>query len=182
MSTAQGSLATATATATLVPSQSSVLASDNKLSQSTTTKTTKTTESRPKKVNEFNDGREKPHYTWGQSWKDWIKQSWSSNYDNSTIESRLLSQLPFYPESDGKRRASVVNTDIGNGQFIHEFYIENIEKDETPDICKEIVLVHGYAASLGLFIDNFDLLSSIPGTKIHAIDIGIRIEFKTKVS
>lgn len=64
MSTAQGSLATATATATLVPSQSSVLASDNKLSQSTTTKTTKTTESRPKKVNEFNDGR-KNHITHG---------------------------------------------------------------------------------------------------------------------
>lgn len=163
MSTTQESLVTTT----LVPSQSTILPSDSTLSRSTT----KNTDSRPKKVNEFNDGREKPHYTWGQSWKDWLKQSWSSNYDDLTIESRLLSQLPFYPESDGKRRASVINTDIGNGQFIHEFYIENIEKDETPDICKEFVLVHGYAASLGLFIDNFDLLSSIPGTKIHAIDI-----------
>ena len=31
--------------------------------------------------------------------------------------------------------------------------------------------MHGYAASLGLFIDNFDSLSRIPGIKIHAIDL-----------
>ncbi|KAI5970357.1 hypothetical protein CANMA_000597 [Candida margitis] len=154
-------------TANSVTPKSSALPSQNASSRSTTT----SIESRPKKVNEFNDGREKPHYSWGQSWKDWFKQSWSSNYNDSDIENKLLSSLPFYPESDGKRQASVVNTDIGNGQFIHEFYIENTEKDERPEICKEFVLVHGYAASLGLFIDNFDQLSSIPGSKIHAIDI-----------
>ena len=42
-----------------------------------------------------------------------------------------------------------------------------VDKDPVTDV----VLIHGYAASLGLFIDNFDLLSSAPGIKIHAIDL-----------
>ncbi|KAI5959742.1 uncharacterized protein KGF55_004974 [Candida pseudojiufengensis] len=140
---------------------------------SDTTATTSSTGSqqKPKKINEFQDGRQKPVYTWTQSWKDWFKQSWSSDYDDAKIESRLLSQLSFFPESDGKRRASIINTDIGNNQYIHELYIENLEKDPNPSVCKEFVLIHGYAASLGLFIDNFDQLSSIPGCKIHAIDL-----------
>ena len=41
---------------------------------------------------------------------------------------RLLSYLPFFPESDGLRRASVINTDIGNRNYIHELFIENLEK------------------------------------------------------
>ena len=48
-----------------------------------------------------------------------------------------------------------------------------IENTETPSALsavvkndiKHIVLVHGYAASLGLFIDNFDQLSAVPESK-----------------
>ncbi|RCK65686.1 putative cardiolipin-specific deacylase, mitochondrial [Candida viswanathii] len=125
-----------------------------------------------KKVSEFNDGRKTPHYSMFQSTKDWFKQSFSPSYQDETVEARLLSHLPFFPDSDSTRRARVINTDIGNGHYIHELFIENTNK-ATPGLpgTNEVVLVHGYAASLGLFIDNFDSLSQIPGIKIHAIDL-----------
>lgn len=131
---------------------------------------------RAKKVDEFNDGRSLPQYYWKDSFSDWWKQEFTKDYSDEKVEARLLSFLPFFPKSDGKRRAEVINTDIGNGNSIHELFIENTE---TPDPnsavvksgVKDIVLVHGYAASLGLFIDNFDSMSSIPGVRIHAVDL-----------
>lgn len=133
-------------------------------------------ETKPAKKNEFNDGRKVPVYKWKDSWKDWWNQSWSSEYSDSKVELRLLSFLPFWPEPDGKRKAEFINTDIGNGNHIHEFYIENTEKPPEgqgafPNNVSDLVLVHGYAASLGLFFENYDALSSIPGVKIHAIDL-----------
>ncbi|RLV92493.1 hypothetical protein JA1_003182 [Spathaspora sp. JA1] len=129
------------------------------------------------KKSEFNDGRKRPIYSWKDSAVDWLKQSIYSNYSDEKVEANLLSHLSFFPESDGKRRASIINTDIGDGKYIHELFIENIEPVTTDAVVnglpatKEVVLVHGYAASLGLFIDNYDSLSSIPGIKIHAIDL-----------
>ncbi|EMG47585.1 SPAC6G10.03c Probable cardiolipin-specific deacylase 1 [Candida maltosa Xu316] len=143
---------------------------------STLTPTTSTSDSevptKRQKVNEFTDGRKTPNYSWLQSATDWFKQSLKPSYEDQKVESRLLSYLPFFPESDGTRRASIVNTDVGNGQYIHELFIENLE-DRSKGLTgtNEVVLVHGYAASLGLFIDNFDSLSRIPGIKIHAIDM-----------
>lgn len=129
-----------------------------------------------KKKNEFEDGREKPAYTWKESARDWYRQGLLRSYTDEQVEYNLLLRLPFYPEPDATRKALIINTDIGNGNYIHEFYIENTEKpvahttDEKPPVT-DVVLIHGYAASLGLFIDNFDLLSSAPGIKIHAIDL-----------
>lgn len=129
------------------------------------------------KVNELNDNRKRPVYAWKDSFSDWFKHSFSSQYLDQQVESRLLSILPFFPVSDGKREAKIINTDIGNGNYIHELFIENKEKDLTSNDLvagnpvKDIVLVHGYAASLGLFVENFDLMSSIPGVRIHAIDL-----------
>lgn len=140
------------------------------------THTVSTEESgKPKKVSEFNDGRKLPKYEWKASFTDWFKHGLSSDYSDAQVESRLLSYLPFFPNSDGKRKAKIINTDIGNGNYIHEFYIENTEEPKgtlaRTDAVKDVVLVHGYAASLGLFFDNFDLLSSVPGIRIHAIDL-----------
>ncbi|WLF81376.1 hypothetical protein PVL30_005173 [Lodderomyces elongisporus] len=125
------------------------------------------------KVNEFNDGRVTPSYSWKESWNDWFKHSFSSNYTDAKVESRLLNQIKFKENVV----TSIIDTDIGNGNYIHEFYIQNKSKDTnaksaaSSSPCKEIVLIHGYAASLGLFIDNFELLSRVPGVKIHAIDM-----------
>lgn len=119
----------------------------------------------------------KPIYEWKNSFLDWFKQLWSKNYSDSAVEGRLLSYLPFFPNSDGKRVAKIIDTDLGNGEYIHEFYVENIEKQDssraltTTNSVKDIVLVHGYAASLGLFLENFGDLSSIPGVRLHAIDL-----------
>lgn len=119
----------------------------------------------------------KPIYEWKSSFRDWFKQLWSKDYSDSAVEGRLLSYLPFFPSSDGKRVAKIIDTDLGNGDYIHEFFVENIEKHDpsraltTTNSVKDIVLVHGYAASLGLFIENFNDLTSIPGVRLHAIDL-----------
>lgn len=120
---------------------------------------------------------ERPVYLWRTSLNDWFKQLFSRDFSDSAVENRLLSYLPFYPESDGKRVAKLIDTPIGDGTFIHEFYLENLEKPDparsfaTTNSVKDIVLVHGYAASLGLFLENFTDLSSIPGVRVHAIDL-----------
>lgn len=129
-----------------------------------------------KKVSEFNDGRKLPEYKWKTSVADWFRQSFGRDYTDEQVEHRLLSYLPFFPVSDGKRTAKIINTDIGKGSFIHELFIENTEKPDAEALSivgdvKDVVLVHGYAASLGLFFDNFDLLSAVPGIRIHAIDL-----------
>lgn len=106
-----------------------------------------------------------------ESFQDWFKQEFY--YNDQIIEERLLSRLPFYPDSDGKRIASIINTNIDNDNYIHEFCIENIETDKPvlKDGVRDIILIHGYGASLGLFFGSFDKLSSIPGIRLHAIDL-----------
>lgn len=119
----------------------------------------------------------KPTYLWKTSFSDWFKHLWRKDFSDSAVESRLLSFLPFFPESDGKRVAKIIDTKIEDGSYIHEFYVENVEKPDkarsltTTNTVKDIVLVHGYAASLGLFLENFNDLSSIPGVRLHAIDL-----------
>ena len=105
------------------------------------------------------------------SFKDWYRQSWLGPQNERKVEDALLGILPFYPQPDATRTSKVIETDIGNGNYIHEFYIENTLPPKDPSKPLDVVLIHGYAAALGLFIDNFDGLSSIPGIKIHAIDL-----------
>lgn len=128
-----------------------------------------------KKVSEFDDGRQVPSYEWKSSFADWFKHGFSLEYLDKQVEARLLSYLPFFPKSDGTRTAQIIDTDIGNGNFIHELFIENTEQPSgtvaVADQVKDVVLVHGYAASLGLFVENFDLLTKVPGIRLHAIDL-----------
>lgn len=112
---------------------------------------------------------DRPQYSYMKSFNDWFGQSWCNSDEKA--EAQLLSYLPFFPNGDATRLAEIINTDIGNGNYIHEFYIENKLPPKNPKSVRDVVVVHGYAASLGLFIDNFDDLSSIPGIKIHAIDL-----------
>lgn len=109
-----------------------------------------------------------PPYTFGRSVKDWIHHATSQEYSDAKVEEKLLSYLPFFPESDGKRTAQVINTNIDSKNYIHEFYIENTEP---ASVTRDVVIIHGYAAALGLFMDNFDLLSLVPGIRIHALDL-----------
>lgn len=108
---------------------------------------------------------------YGKSFSDWVKHLTVKS--DSVVENNLLSLLPFYPQSDGKRTAQVINTYIDDKNYIHEFYIENTEtpKQGADTFTRDLVLVHGYGASLGLFLYNFDDLSSVAGVRIHAIDL-----------
>lgn len=115
---------------------------------------------------DINQDKKIAKYSYFDAVKDYMKQF---TMNDTTVETDLLSVLPFYPESDGKRKAQIIDTPISNNNFIHEFYIENIEPTSNPP--KDIVLIHGYAASLGLFFGNFEALSSIPGARVHAIDL-----------
>lgn len=115
-------------------------------------------------------------YSWKQLSLDWIRHHpWWGRALNEKCEHDLLAYLlPFYPEPDATRRALIIDTDIGDGNHIHELFIENTEtptKDRPAPPVKDVVLIHGYAALLGLFLDNFDELSSVPGIRIHAIDL-----------
>ena len=59
---------------------------------------------RRNKKNEFQDGRVLPVYTWKESARDWYKQGLQKSYTDEQVEYNLLLSLPFYPETDGKRR------------------------------------------------------------------------------
>lgn len=103
------------------------------------------------------------------SFKKSIAQWWSSP-NAEQCEFNILSYLPFYPESDGKREAKSTNVDIGNDLSINEFQIVNTE--ETVDKNeKNLVVLHGYGAGLGLFYQNFDAWSLIKGSKTYALDL-----------
>ncbi|CAN3479233.1 cardiolipin-specific deacylase 1, mitochondrial [Diutina catenulata] len=123
------------------------------------------------KLSELDEPVKRVTYSWKQSSQDWWKHNrWVGGLNDQKVEHDMLAySLPFYPKSDGTRTAALVNTDIGNGNFIHEFYIENNQPSDLK--VRDVVLIHGYAASLGLFVDNFDALSKIPGVQIHAIDL-----------
>lgn len=118
-----------------------------------------------------------PTYEWIKSFSDWFKHLWNKDFSDAAVERRLLLYLPFFPQSDGKRVAQILDTDLGDGHYIHELFVENVEKHDpkraltTTNTVKDIVLVHGYAASLALFLENFDDLSSVPGVRLHAIDL-----------
>ncbi|GMG60204.1 unnamed protein product [Ambrosiozyma monospora] len=86
-------------------------------------------------------------------------------------EKRILSYNSFYPDETETKSSEVIDTDVGNNTFIHEFCVHNklpVEPGKEP---VDIVLVHGYGAALGFFYKNFDGLSDIPGSTLHAIDL-----------
>ncbi|KAM9888143.1 hypothetical protein OXX69_013139, partial [Metschnikowia pulcherrima] len=44
-----------------------------------------------KPVSEFDDGRKLPPYAWKKSFSDWWSHSWSSEFSDVNVESKLLS-------------------------------------------------------------------------------------------
>jgi len=103
--------------------------------------------------------------TYSKAFSQW----WSSNRHSATeAQKQVLSFLPFYPESDGKRIASVNLVELsGRNRAINE--VEILRKDEPVE--RNLVILHGYGAGLGLFYRNFDGLSSVPGTRLYALDL-----------
>lgn len=53
---------------------------------------------------------------------------------------------------------------------IHELSINN-KNNSSSGPQREIVLLHGYGASLGLFYNNFEALSTLENTRVHVLDM-----------
>ena len=87
--------------------------------------------------------------TYSKSFSQW----WSSG-DSSAIAAQkaVLSFLPFYPENDDKRTASVNLVHLsGKNRSINE--LEITRGDEPVE--RTLVMLHGYGAGLGLFYRYF---------------------------
>ncbi|KAI5952107.1 hypothetical protein KGF57_004199 [Candida theae] len=65
------------------------------------------------------------------------------------------------------KRGALLDIELKDGSFIHEFYLENTN----PGPEQHIVIIHGYMAALGYFIKNIESLVQIPGIRIHLIDL-----------
>lgn len=88
------------------------------------------------------------------------------NLKNPNIEVDIIdTDIDYLTEE----QASLKN---GNKEInsIHELSIDN-KINLTPGSQREIVLLHGYGASLGLFYNNFEALSTLENTKIHVLDL-----------
>lgn len=88
-------------------------------------------------------------------------------------EAKVLSHLSFFPDSDGRKKAKIINTPIDKeGNYIHEFCVENVKTSSLDkDKIVDVVLVHGYGASLAFFVENFDGLTENERIRLHAIDM-----------
>jgi cardiolipin-specific phospholipase len=106
----------------------------------------------------------KPEYTYRDSFRHWWKRS---SLEES--EEQVLSLLPFYPESDGRREGKIYNVPIDSKNNVHEFNVKNIEARAGKE--DHVVLIHGYGAALGFFYNNFDSLTERPGINLHALDL-----------
>lgn len=94
-------------------------------------------------------------------------------------ETEVLSFLPFYPNPDQTRSARSLKVDIGDDLYLNEFEVtqhayttsvsgSDLTSNKHP---QEVVVLHGYGAGLAFFYKNFDALSSLPGWRLHALDL-----------
>jgi len=98
-----------------------------------------------------------------------FSQWWASGRDSAVeAQKAVLSFLPFFPKPDGKRTATVNLVKLsGKNRVINEL---EIRRGDEP-VERTLVMLHGYGAGLGLFYRNFDGLSSVPGTRLYALDL-----------
>ena len=87
--------------------------------------------------------------TYSKSFSQWWSSGGSSAVD---AQKTVLSFLPFYPEKDDKRTASVNLVHLsGKNRSINEL---EITRDGEP-VERTLVMLHGYGAGLGLFYRYF---------------------------
>ncbi|KAI5952523.1 hypothetical protein KGF54_003390 [Candida jiufengensis] len=82
--------------------------------------------------------------------------------ESSTTETEDLEKIKH------KVSGELIDVELDDGTFIHEFYLSNNE-ETTKEI--HIVIIHGYMAALGFFLKNIEPLVKIPGVKLHLIDL-----------
>ena len=83
--------------------------------------------------------------TYSKSFSQWWASGRTSALD---AQKTVLSFLPFFPESDGKRKANVNLVKLsGKNRAINEL---EITRPGEP-VERTLVMLHGYGAGLGLF-------------------------------
>jgi cardiolipin-specific phospholipase len=83
--------------------------------------------------------------TYSTSFSQWWAAGRTSAVD---AQFNVLSHLPFFPESDGKRKATVNLVKLsGKDRAINEL---EITRPGEP-VERTLVMLHGYGAGLGLF-------------------------------
>jgi cardiolipin-specific phospholipase len=86
-------------------------------------------------------------------------------------EFKVLSMLPFFPETDGKRKAKVCETEIKKNTYINDFHITNTEQPAyDSSSSRTLVMLHGWGTGMGLWFENLDVISSLPGWNVHVLD------------
>ncbi|ODV96932.1 hypothetical protein PACTADRAFT_48722 [Pachysolen tannophilus NRRL Y-2460] len=108
-----------------------------------------------------------------------LKESFKDYLDRKNLEEfqkNLLSSLSFYPQADQYRYSKILKIKIdNNGNYLNEFCIYPRGKSEKDfKNIKHLILIHGYGAGLGFFINNLTEISkygSLNDWCIHAIDL-----------
>lgn len=138
--------------------------------------TKRTTEEMDKKhttlVDEISSTYSNHGFTLGNSLWIYLESYWkSSDY----YEQKLLDNIPFIKSKDemqSQRKVEIMNTPVSDdgGGYMHEVCITNTAERDTEEAL-DIILVHGYGAALGFFYKNIEGLSTIPGSRLHLIDL-----------
>lgn len=87
------------------------------------------------------------------------------------LPSEIYLYDPTQPEPNTKSPVfgKLLDVELNDGNFIHEFYLENNTDSEVEE--HHIVIIHGYMAAMGYFIKNVEALIKIPGVRLHFIDL-----------
>lgn len=124
--------------------------------------------------------------SYSESFQQWRER----DVKGDKAQDAVLSMMPFYPArektsvvsrttKEGEkeklyREGHVIRTPVSGSEFINEFQITQYTEDGSPVADSDthhILVLHGYGAGLGFFFRNFDELSRIPNSQIHALDL-----------
>lgn len=95
-------------------------------------------------------------------------------YPNRETQSVVSRTVAGGKQEDLYREGRVIRTPVSGSEFINEFEISQYKADGSAVADKDthhILVLHGYGAGLGFFFRNFNALSKIPNSQIHALDL-----------
>ncbi|XBW36754.1 hypothetical protein QEN19_002331 [Hanseniaspora menglaensis] len=120
------------------------------------------------------------NYTWKKTF-----QTWRNSKPLAQLEFDALNSVTnIFTKKDPNIEVKILDTEIDfqtekqaslndkkkATNYIHELSISNKHNLDAASR-KEIVMVHGYGASLGLFFNNFESFAEMPNTNFHALDL-----------
>lgn len=127
--------------------------------------------------------------SYAESFQQWRERDESGD----AVQDAVLSMMPFYPnrekvstvshtlpsgeKTELYRQGRVIKTPVcGGSEHMNEFEVTQYLPDGRPvsevdPNTHHILVLHGYGAGLGFFFRNFESISGIPNSQIHALDL-----------